>query len=409
MTLRSPTDIRGRRTSRRRLKILLWLLVLAIVVGAACFWLAGRRKAAAPVLNYTVASITRGDLLRSVTTTGQLAPLVCVEVSTQISGLITEVAVDFNSHVTKGQVLARIDSSTYEQDLKQAKADLAAAEAAHRLAQLTVDRYKRLLDAKLETQQDYDQADAQLQQQDATLLTRRAAIENAQLNLDRCTITSPIDGIVLYKAADVGKTVQASFSAPTLFAIAKDLKKMQIDAQVSEVDVWSVKPGQEVTFTVDALPDRVFKGVVRQIRDPYTPSDKQSSASANSGGISTFDTIIEVENPDEVLMPSITANVSIIVSGKKGVLRVPNSALRVQLPPDAGVSAPAPGTADGQNRAVVYRLPGGNRTAKPVPVVVRLGLSDSLMTEVLDGLNEGDVVVTGFKQSFSPGLRVMAF
>lgn len=367
-------------------------VILLAAVAAGYYWLRPA-KPRTTVVPYSIATVTNGDLRRAVLTTGQLTPLVSVEVSTQISGQITEVMVDFNTPVKKGQILARIDPSTYEQKLKQAQADLAAAEASHTLAKLTADRQQQLLSRAMVTQQDNDQAAAQLQQAEATLLTRRAAVENAQVDLDRCTLRSPIDGVVIYKSADVGKTVQASFSAPTLFVIAEDLRRMQIIAAVSEVDIWSVHPGQEVTFTVEALPDRTFHGRLQQIRNPYTPSDKQSTGPTTANSITTFDAVIEVDNTDQVLLPSLTANISIIVTERPHVLRLPNSALRVSL------GLPVPPKPAGAERAtdlaLVYRLPHGDRTAPPESVWIRLGVTDSITTEIVSGLNPGDTVITG--------------
>lgn len=345
---------------------------------------------------YTVARVTRGDIIQAVNTTGQLSPWASVEVSTQISGLVTDVNVDFNSEVKQGQVLAKIDPSTYEQRLRQAQADLAAAEANHTLTALNARRLKGLRDQDLVTQQEYDQADAQLQLSNAGLLTRRAAVENARVDLERCTITSPIDGVVIFKQVEVGKTVVSSFSAPTLFVIAQDLGKMRIIAPISEVDVWSVKPVQAVTFTVDAIPDRRFQGRLTQIRNPYTPSEKQQQQQAQQNPIANFDAVIEVDNHDLLLRPSLTANVSVIVERRANVLRIPNSALRVRL--EEGAYTPAKSrdmSTSSRETATVYRLPGGDRDAVPEALAVRLGISDSIDTEVLSGLNEGDVVVTG--------------
>lgn len=350
-----------------------------------------------PLTRYTVAPVLRGDIVQAVNTTGTLAPLESVEVSTQVTqGLITEVAVDFNSRVKKGQVLARIDPATYEQRLRQARANLAAAEANDRLAQLNSRRMRDLRDQDLVTQQEYDQAEAQLQQAHATLLTNRAEVENAQVDLNRCTITSPIDGIVIFKQVEVGKTVVSSLAAPTLFTIARDLTKMRIIAPISEVDVRSVNPGQAVTFTVDAIPERTFHGTIKQIRNPYTPTDRQPREGMQQSLIATFDSVIEVENPDGLLRPSLTANVSVIVNRRQNVLQVPNGALRVKLPAraaaqnDAGIDAAAAS-------ATVYRLPQGDRDAQPEGVKVRLGISDSIVTEILHGLNEGDRVITAVR------------
>jgi HlyD family secretion protein len=366
---------------------------------------------------YTVAPVTRGDIVQAVNTTGTLTPLESVEVSTQVTqGLITEVAVDFNSQVKKGQVLARIDPATYEQRLRQANANLSAAEANYRLAQLNERRMKELHDQDLVTQQEYDVSEAQLQQSQAAMLTNKAEVENARVDLDRCTITSPIDGIVIFKQVEVGKTVVSSLAAPTLFTIARDLSKMRIIAPISEVDVWSVNPGQTVTFTVDALPDRSFQGRITQIRNPYTPSDRQQQQSAmmQQSPIATFDSVIEVDNPDLLLRPSLTANVSVIVNRREKVLRIPNGALRVKLPEAVAAEmakakggsgkavAATPNVQVVDNRgadrnaayATVFRLPKADRNATPEAVKVRLGISDSIVTEVLGGLNEGDQVIT---------------
>jgi HlyD family secretion protein len=300
--------------------------------------------------------------------------------------------------VKKGQVLARIDPSTYEQRVTQAEADLAAAEAASTLVKLSAKRLKDLREKDLVTQADYDQVQAQLEQARATLLTRRAALQNAKLDLSRCTLTSPIDGIVIFKQVEVGKTVVSSFSAPTLFVIAQDLSKMRIIAPISEVDVWAAHPGQAVTFTVDAIPDRTFNGKLTQIRNPYTPSEKQNTQSAaQQSTITNFDGVIEVDNADLLLRPSLTANVSIVVSKTEGALRIPNGALRVQIPQDPSSPHPPPPPVppDSIDTSVVYRLPGGNRNATPEPVLVKLGITDNISTQVLGGLNEGDTVITG--------------
>lgn len=358
------------------------------LVGALAFRWQTRKPEDSATVRYSAARVESGDIVRAVLTTGQLMPLVSIEVSTQISGQITEVSVDFNTPVKKGQILAKIDPSTYLQKLNQAKADLAAAEASAALAKLKAERQKTLLAQSMVTQQEFDEAAAQLQQTEANLLTRKAAVENAQVDLDRCTLTAPIDGIVIYKSAEVGKTVQASFSAPTLFVIAEDLRRMQIIASISEVDIWSVKPGQEVSFSVEALPERKFKGVLKQIRNPYTPSDQKNNATPSGPTIASFDAVIEVENKDLLLLPSLSANVSIIIDRREDALRVPNSALRVQIPG-------APPLPVEKNEAVVFRLAEGDRTSPPDPVVVRLGLSDSIQTEVISGLNAGDTIVTG--------------
>jgi HlyD family secretion protein len=370
-----------------------------IVAATAAVVYAKRDRDDQPKAAYTIAPVSRGDIVQAVNTTGQLAPLVSVEVSSQISGLVTEVNVDFNSIVKKGQVLARIDPSTYVQRVTQAEADLAAAEANASLVKINAKRLNDLRNKDLVTQADYDQVEAQLEQSRATLLTRKAALQNARLDFDRCTLLSPIDGVVIFRQIEVGKTVVSSFSAPTLFVIAQDLAKMRIIAPISEVDVWAVHPGQPVTFTVDAIPERTFNGRLTQIRNPYTPSEKQNMQSAaQQSTITNFDGVIEVENPDLILRPSLTANVSIVVSRTEDALRIPNGALRVQIPQSQDMPRPPAMPAsseESEDTSVVYRLPGGDRNATPQPVLVRLGITDNISTQVLEGLKEGDTVITG--------------
>jgi len=384
-----------------------WRTFVGLALGAALVvvLLVAAKKDPDPTARYTISTVTRGDLIQSVRTTGQLSPWSSVEVSSQISGLVTEVAVDFNQSVKRGQLLARIDPSSYEQKVRQARADLEAAQANHRLTELRTRRLRGLREQDLVTQQEYDDADAQLEQSAATLLTRQAALENAKVDLDRCTITAPIDGVVIYKQVEVGKTVVASFSAPTLFVIAQDLSRMRVIAPINEVDVGLVAVGQSVTFTVDAIRDHTFEGRLTQLRSPYTPSEKQQ---AQGGGqqttIPNFDAVIEVSNKDLLLRPSLTANVSIIINRNRDVLMIPNSALRVSLPEFADAAKPDTTQGAGDNlTATVYKLRNGNRNGIPEPVTVRLGVSDRISTQVVSGLKAGDEIVTGVPTSTDYG------
>lgn len=389
-----------------------WLVPVILVAAALLFYVwSGRNGDGAAAPRYSVATVTRGDIVQTVNTAGQLSPRSAVEVSSQISGLVTEVHADFNSRVERGQVLARIDPSTFEQALRQAEADLAAARANHELLVLNARRTERLLDRGLATPQEHDEIQAQLQQSEAGLLTREAAVENARVELGRTTITSPINGIVIFKQIEVGKTVVSSLSAPTLFVIAQDLTQMRILAPISEVDVGLVEPGQDVTFTVDAMPEREFRGRLTQIRNPYTPPDDQQQQAGQQTPIASFDAVIEVDNPDLELRPGLTANVRVIVDRREDTLRVPNSALRVRLPPEAIAATGTPARVDrgDPSGTVLYRLPSSDPAASPEAVVVRLGISDGLMTEVLDGLSEGDQVVTGVPESSTDRRRRSPF
>jgi HlyD family secretion protein len=451
-------------------KLILKLLVVALVAAGGYYYYA-RNKAATGVPEFTTTTVARGDITQVITATGQLDAVLSVDVGSQISGLVQKLYVDFNSPVKKGDLLAEIDPATYEQRLRQAEANLASAEAGNKLQRVNTERIKELRAKELVSQQEYDQALAQLQQSDAGLLTSRATVENAKVDLERCRITSPIDGIVISKETEEGKTVAASLNAPVLFTIANDLAKMQITAAVSEADIGAVQAGQAVTFTADAFPNRNFRGVVTQVRNaPKTVSN-----------VVSYDTIITVDNRDLKLRPGMTANVSIVVAKREGVVRIPNSTMRVRMPesllapgsasasaPSAkGAAAGAPAgsgerrqsggegggrrggggmlgpdatpeqqeqlreimaevgyvrgaggpptqeqrdqirklmverglvSADAAESTVsvrtVYRLPGGDKLAKPEAVTIRVGITDGSGSEVLGGLAEGDVLVT---------------
>jgi HlyD family secretion protein len=316
-----------------------------------------------------------------------------------------------------------------------------------------VDREKQLLDKKLVAQSDYDQAVALLEEAAAEVQMKEAALETAQTNLSFCEIRSPIDGIVIRRSVDIGNSVAATLNSPTMYEIANDLTKMQIDASVAEADIGNVAENQDVNFNVDAYPNRQFRGKVFQIRN--APQTQQN--------VVIYDVMISVDNSDLKLKPGMTANVSIIVARRPSALRLANSALRVRLPDnllppppveakstDNG-TAPKPMTDEERHQQIhqlmqeagfvpgngppspdvlqrmqqlakergielpsrfsghsssdapvirtVYRLPGGNATAKPEAVSVKLGISDGVNTEIIDGLQEGDVIITGLNST----------
>lgn len=297
------------------------VVLVVLAVAAAGGWYFWTQKSDRPP-EFNTTKITRGDVMQVVTASGDIQPVTSVDVSSQVSGLIKEVLVDYNSPVKQGDVLAKLDPATYEQRLKQADADLQSTVANNTLARINFDRVRELRKKELVSQQELDQAEAQLAQSNAQLLTRQASVEDAKVNLGRCTIYAPIDGLVMSKVAEVGKTVAASLNAPTLFIIANELAKMQISAAVAEADIGNVENGQDVNFTVDAFPNRQFKGKVIQIRN--SPKNQQ--------GVVTYECIIAVNNDDLKLKPGMTANVSIIIAQRNGVLKVPNAALRLRVP-----------------------------------------------------------------------------
>jgi HlyD family secretion protein len=370
-----------------------WLAVLAGLFIIAFVVRQCRNGGAA---NYQTATITRGPITQAVTATGTLNPMVNVQVGSQVSGNIAKLFVDFNSQVKAGQVVAQIDPALFQATVTQAEGDLANAQAALELAKVNAKRTQELFTKKTSSEADVDQAIANLHQAEANVKIKQGALDKAKADLDHCTITSPIDGVVISRSVDVGQTVAASLQAPVIFAIANDLTKMQIDANVAEADVGVVKVDQNVDFTVDAFPMRTFQGKVVQVRNaPITVQN-----------VVTYDTVIGVSNPDLKLKPGMTANVAIIVAHKDDVLQIKNAALRYR-PPDATpvetkrTSTSRPGRPgggrssagqEGRAERTIYVLPSG--ASRPQPVQVKTGISDGITTEVIEGLKEGNRVVT---------------
>jgi HlyD family secretion protein len=318
---------------------LIFLLLVLIGAGAGAWYYFNSKGDKEPEFQTT--KVTRGDITQAVTATGDLQPVTTVDIGAQVSGQILDVLVDFNSQVKAGDVLAKIDPANAQQKLNQASADLESARANNQLIKLNAERTADLFKKNLVSQSELDSANAQLAQSNATLLTREAAVENAKLDLAHTIITAPIDGIILDRKTDKGRTVNSSMNAPTLFTIVNDLTRMQINAAVAEADVGLIAEGQNVKFSVDAYPNRMFSGTVRQVRN---------AATANQSVVS-YATIIDVSNEDLKLKPGMTANVSIIVAEKPNVLNVGNSALRVRLPQELMPKTPAPAAATAPGKA----------------------------------------------------------
>jgi len=390
-----------------------WVRWIVIIVAAAAViaggvWFFKRGHTDAP--DYQTTLVTRGDLTQAVTATGILNPVVNVTVGSQVSGRIRALNVDFNSTVKSNQVIAEIDPATYQAAVEQSTADLANAKANLELQQAETERSSELFSNKLISGSIFDTAVATLHEAEATVKIKQAALNNALVNLGYCKILSPVDGVVISRAVDVGQTVASSFNTPTLFQIANDLTKMQIDSSVAEADVGGVLEGQDVDFTVDAYPTRTFRGAVTQVRNSPTTVNN----------VVTYDCVIGVTNADYKLKPGMTANVSIIVAQRVNALTVPNGALRFHLPDNAVVitnsaaAQTAPAT-NGGNIAggpsvrhggghgrgersffhTVYVLAGEGREAKLQAVQIKTGISDGISTEVISGLDEGAQVVNG--------------
>jgi HlyD family secretion protein len=341
--------------------------------------------------------IIRGDIEMAVTATGTVNPVTTVLVGTQVSGTIKELYVDFNSPVKKGQLIARIDPALFEAQVNQAKANFLSAKANLEKAgatlvdaKRTMDRNKELFSKNLVARSDLDTAETNYETANASVSAAKsqvaqaeAALNLAETNLRYTKIVSPVDGIVVSRNVDVGQTVAASFQTPTLFTIAQDLTKMQIDTSVDEADIGKIKVGQDVEFTVDAYPGITFKGKVRQVRNaPITVQN-----------VVTYDVVINVDNPEFKLKPGMTANVSIIVSIKKDVLKIPNAALRFK-PAEKGK------TAAQQKGTGVWILEQGELKRLPISI----GISDGNYTELVSGGNkEGqELIVESLTKSKTP-------
>jgi HlyD family secretion protein len=315
--------------------------------------------------------------------------VVNVQVGSQVSGNIQKLFADFNSEVKAGQTVAQIDPMLFQAAVTQAEGDVANAAAALELAKVNASRTQQLFNQKNSSQQDLDTATANLHQAEANVKIKQGALDKAKADLDHCTITSPIDGVVISRSVDVGQTVAASLQAPVIFQIANDLAKMQIDSNVAEADVGAVNVDQDVDFTVDAFPTRTFHGKVVQVRNaPITVQN-----------VVTYDTVIGVNNADLKLKPGMTANVAVIIAHKDNVILIKNAALRYR-PVDAAADQPKPTSSPSGQRPTAAREPKPERTiyvlsyGRPKPVQIKTGISDGIVTEVTEGLKEGDTAVT---------------
>ena len=334
--------------------LLLGIAVVAILGGGAWWWTA--RKGEAADSAYRTATIERGDIRVAISATGTLSAISTVTVGSQISGQVTDVLVDYNSEVKKGEVLARIDPSTYEAQIEQGNAQIANAQASLKQAQATLANaeldYTRKADLgrqKLVAQSDVDlaraardQARAQVNAAQASIRQQTASTQTTRVNLDRTVIRSPVDGVVLTRTIEPGQTVAASLQAPELFTIAEDLSKMKIELAVDEADIGQVKVGQAVSFTVDAFADRQFRGQVQQVRLSAT----------TTSNVVTYPVVVSVDNSDGTLLPGLTVNAEIEVSKRDDILKVSNAALRYKPTGEAAnATASAQAPQGGQNRS----------------------------------------------------------
>ncbi|MBI3479736.1 MAG: efflux RND transporter periplasmic adaptor subunit [Nitrosomonadales bacterium] len=376
------------------------LLTSAVIIGVAMviYW----QFFTTTPPQYRLQAVEQGNISQTVSANGTINPVTLVNVGTQVSGTVKKLYVDFNSKVQKGQILLELDDALLAAQQKQSEANVQSAEASLELATANEARMRSLFAQDYVSRQELDSAIQAKKSAEAQLKLSRATVEKDRANLAYSVIRSPVSGVVVDRSVDVGQTVAASLQTPTLFKIAQDLSKMQIDANFAEADIGNIRVDQTVRFTVDAFPNRNFQGVVKLLRlNPTTVSN-----------VVTYDAVINVDNPEQVLLPGMTAYVTISVAERKNVLLVPNAALRFK-PVNVEIPKPTPGNetqksggsrpGDGGTKpkrdafsGKVYVLENG----KLKPINVTLGITDNRNTEVTGGeLKAGDQIVVGELQS----------
>jgi len=381
MTVLTPARRRG-----------LWILAaVAVIAGIGLKACGGNDNA----IQYRSENVDRGDIAQSVAANGQLSPVTLVSLGTQVSGIVRSYSADFNDRVEAGQVLMRLDDAILQAQLTQSRANLNSAEASLALARSNWNRIQPLAKEGFASSQEVDQSRQALREAEARVTQTRAQVQRDQVNLGYSVIRSPVSGVVVLRAVDVGQTVAASFQTPELYKIAKDLREMVIDAYFTESDIGDIRVGQAAKFRVDAFPNRSFDGVVKQVR--LNPKTEQN--------VVTYDVVVAVANPDEVLLPGMTAYVSINTREKQNVLRVPTAALRFRPPEGAKLAAAkseqsadaAAGSPPARGKSRGARQTGkvwinGKDGLRAVPV--KLGITDRRFTEIVGGeLKVGDAVV----------------
>jgi HlyD family secretion protein len=369
------------------------IIIFAIIVAVAGWFAWTKYAKADDVQKYKTVTLANGDVTQSASANGTLNPVTLVSVGTQVSGTVMQLKADYNDKVKAGQILAILDPSLLDAQITSSKASVESAKSSLDLAVANQKRAQELFKSEYISKQDLDIAEQALKAAKASYIQAKAQLSRDTTNLSYSVIKSPVSGIVIDRQIDVGQTVAASFQTPTLFKIAKDLSKMQIDSSFAEADVGQIKVGQKVKFSVDAFGSRVFDGVVSQIR----------LNAQNVQNVVTYDVVISVQNPDEILFPSMTAYVNVIIAERENVLLVPNAALRYK-PKDFKKENHRKTTGDAnqtvkkdisksneQKRATVFVLKDG----KPEAVRIKIGITDNKFTEILsDNLKVGDQIIT---------------
>ena len=354
----------------------IWYVVGVIILIAVVSWLWPDSKKKEEV-SFVTEKVAPANIQNSITATGSIEPVTEVTVGTQVSGIISKIYVDYNSEVKKGQVIAELDKTNLISTLNTAKANLNNAESTLNYQTANYKRYKELYDKGLVSADEYENALLTYKQAKEQVISAKESVQTAQTNLGYATITAPIDGVILGKAVEEGQTVAASYNTPELFTVAKDLKDMQVVANVDEADIGNVTEGARVTFTVDAFPNDTFSGTVTQVRQEATETDN----------VVTYEVVISARNDDLKLKPGLTANVTIYTTEMQGVLSVSNKALRF-TPVKETVGNKKIVDCNGTSK--VWTLEGD----KLVAHAVKIGMTDGTHTQIISGVKEGQTIIT---------------
>ena len=372
---------------KRKKIIILSIAAVAVVV---IVWAIFGRKSSSNSYYIETATAARGDVSNSVTATGSIEPVTQVEVGTQVSGIIDKLYADYNSVVTKGQLIAEMDKVTLQSELTSQQATYDGAKAEYEYQQKNYLRNQALHEKQLISDTEFEESTYNYAKAKSAYESSEANLAKAKRNLAYATITSPIDGVVISRAVEEGQTVAAGFETPTLFTIAADLTQMQVIADVDEADIGGVKEGQRVEFTVDAYPNDTFEGTVTQVRLEAT----------EESNVITYEVVISAHNPDLKLKPGLTANVTIYIAERRNVVNIPVKALRfVPDPPSSKAPAPEqtpqPQAPDNDSLKTVWVQEGQEWN----PRQVKVGMDNGVSVEICSGLNEGEVVAVDRKSN----------
>lgn len=369
-------------------KVIIGIAAVVLVAGGAWFFTG---KSAKGGIRLETAKVGRSSISNTVTATGTVEPVTEVEVGTQVSGIIDKLYADYNDVVKAGQLIAEMDKVNLKAELASAQAQLASSKSEYEYQQKNYARSKVLFDKKLISDSDYETATYNYEKSKAAYEQNQASMVKVNRNLEYATITSPIDGVVINRAVEEGQTVAAGFETPTLFTIAADLTKMQVIADVDEADIGNVEDGQRVSFTVDAYPNDVFEGTVKQIRLGDS-SSSSSSSSTSTSTVVTYEVVITADNPDLKLKPRLTANVTIYTLERDNVLTVPTKSLRFVPEEELLMGTGLTAENSAQEAPAGKRLIWVKQGQQLHPKVITVGSTSGNMIEVTDGLTEGEEI-----------------